>query len=284
MTIGASTWPSLWLSVLLLAVAASLSSYLLSRLGALRGMRPAGRLAIAGATSLFLVAVTIAVLSSSRWASLVSWSADPPVDEGIAIPGRVLAIPGVIPQEVPRSDPAEPTNTARRAISSRTDPLSISTTAVRSSIEEPPHQQLTANRTDYRAVPASVSRTDAAPPDIWGATRCVRLFSRNPDNVLRWTMENECDRPVGIAVTGCNESGSQCEYAGVVLPLKAQRFVLDSEETVYGAVIRFEACLITNQQAYNLIGAALEVRSTDEWRAQWAAVQSRDACLSRVLR
>ncbi len=284
MTIGASTWPSLWLLVLLLALAASFSSYLLSRMGALRGMRPAGRMALAVATILFLVAATSAVLWSSRWASLVSWNADLPSDEEIAVPGRVLAMPSVVSEEVHQPNASEQRKATYRAISSRTSASPGAASDAVNSFEAPATHQSTASRTDGRAGPAPASRTDAASPDIWGAIRCVRLFSRNPDNVLRWTMENECKWPVAIAVRGCNKSESQCEPERIVLPVKAQRPVLDREETVYGAVIRFEACFITQQQAYNLIGAPLEVRSTDEWRAQWAAVQSQDACLSRVLR
>jgi hypothetical protein len=263
MTIG--TWPSLWLLVLLLAVAASLTSYALSRVNALRGMRPAGRLAIAGATVLFLTAVTIALLSSSRWASLVPWSTDRPGDTRIAIPGRVLAIPSVNAQQPPQSHASEPGKATYPATGSRTSgPADTAADAGNSS-------PMLLGYASRAAVPPS--------PDMSKAGDCVRLFHRNPDNALRWTVENECGSPVAITVVICNESRSECASRGMVLPAKLQRPVFDADETVYGADVRFHSCFISGR-ARSLIGEPLEVRSTEEWRAEWEAARLNDPCLS----
>lgn len=131
-----------------------------------------------------------------------------------------------------------------------------------------------------------------AEADPWAATSCVYVFNRDPADLTRWTIENECGAPVGVLFASCSKSPPECsdrqstswEYqsGGIILPGKAQRPVTDEEQTQYGSQIRYIACMAAASLTIELIGQSSESRSSPSWLEQFDVARNGDECLRRI--
>ena len=287
MTLDGSTGlaTSVWLTVVLIVVLASIASYTLSRVRQASGLRPRV-LAIASIAAILLLAgAVLIVLTSSHLRALLP-GADAPEPSA----GRVVRMPGASPTVEPTSRdvpaaraalPSEHSSTTAAGASANPDP----------STQDSPPGRASSLLTEATRVPEP--NAHVVPPasgDPWAATSCVRSYRRDPQNASRWTIENECSWPVAIVLARCDADVSECdvraqwthEPAAFVLPMKGQRPVFAADETREGRTLRMLACYVLTPRAIGLIGEGLETRSTALWREEWDAVRLHDECLARV--
>jgi hypothetical protein len=300
MNFGTSTL----LAVFLIILAASLSSYLLSQWLAARNRSKS--LAWAGVsvgTLLFLAAAVLVVLSISVLAPLHFGARDElsqpmiePAQSSSAIAQSAAASQAMTPSEPASAARGRTTSRAtngeeprKRSFEDAIGPEPVATIASQQSHGEFPGHGATTTRAGS-VVPVAA--------DPWAATRCVRAFHIDPSDLLRWTIENECGRPVGILIAACLQSASECnerqstswkyQRGGMILPGKAQRPVSDAEQTRRGQQVRFLACFITIPEAIQLIGQPIgqpiDMSSDAAASGQFQAVLDQDECLARVQR
>jgi hypothetical protein len=293
MVVGASTL----LVVLLLVLAASLASCLVSQwISPRSGGSTVGWAGISLGTLLLLAAAVIVVVSIS-WLPTIRVSGNDRLSEH-----RI---------GTERSDGriAQPESARESTKSSRsTTSTGATTTGIAAEhIEAGAHGELGALTAATSPGPGEETRAEGidsvalvdvrvsyTTTDPWAATRCVRAFHPDPEDLSRWSLENECGLPVGIVFAACALSSPECDerrsttwkypVGGVILPAKAQRPVTAGEETQYGRQIRHIACIVTTPVAVKLIGLDSETRSSTSWLEQFAAAREQDPCLARVQR
>jgi hypothetical protein len=289
MVLGTAT-----LLIFLLVCAASLASWLFSRWLAARTGRALGWVGIAVGTVFLLVAATIAVLSTGllstlRWSESVADRASTSAQVG-----NLSASP-----ESKHGKGAEQSVQARAgtaALSKVGDRVVDATADEQSAVDEtqPVKQLFRSNTPAGAASTPRTGRTAGVIVDPWAATRCVRSFHPDAEDLDRWSIENECLGPVAVLIATCMQSADECNYrqqaswkyprGGMILPAKWQRPVSMLEDTVRGRQVRFVACLVTTPVAIRLIGSNSETRSSDTWIERFAAARENDECLASVQR
>lgn len=272
----------------LLVTAASLASYLLSQWGPIRSSNTSiSWLAIGIGITLLLAAAAIVVptvelLSGLRLSPDIE-SAEPrrkSTQSGSETAERVLSR-----QEAPTT--AAPTDRgvspgARRYIAEeRSEHRGGIETASMLSSQQPPGTSREAKVSHGVGVVFTEE-------DPWAATNCVYAFNRDPTDLSRWTIENECGAPVGMVFAFCSRCSDRqttswvYQIDGMILPGRAQRPVTSEEETRYGDQIRYVACTVATPLASRLIGQNSEIRSSTSWVQQFDAARNDDECLRRV--
>jgi hypothetical protein len=291
------------LVVLLLVLAASLASYLLSQwISPRNNSRTVGWAGISLGTLLLLAAAVIVVVSIS-WLPTIRFSGNDRLSEhrigtersdgGIRQPEQ----PGSVREAVPAESLLGATSTGTRRTTGisgenmrensardhdEIDALTVATSS--------PGEEIRAQ--DLDSIAPVGMRVSYTTTDPWAATRCVRAFHPDPEDLNRWSLENECGLPVGIVFAACAQSPPECDerrstswkypVGGVMLPAKAQRPVTAAEETQHGRQIRHIACIVTTPVAVKLIALDSETRSSTSWLEQFAAAREQDPCLARV--
>ena len=279
---------SVWLTVVLVVVLASIASLTLSRVRQTSGVRPRV-LAVASIAAIVLLAAAVFIaLAPGHLPALLP---------GIGGPETSAARGAQMADEPWASEPASAAAAAARPAESSSATASASVIPGPAA-SDPADQGSLPDRAVLLLTDASSAReanpyvVAPATEEPWGAMACVRSYRRDPENVSRWTIENECSRPVAIVLARCATDAAECDAralwsheSGVfALPMKLQRPVFAADETREGRVLRLLACHVTSPRAIELIGEGLETRSTDAWQENWDAVVLRDECLSRVER
>jgi hypothetical protein len=285
---------------ILFIAAASLASYFVSQWNELRGraVNLGWMTAIVG-TTLLLAAAAIFILAMGfvptlRLALLSApdkkvVAADSPFSsaQGVAnveresraqAPKGTAAIRGDGPV-VPR----DRVGTTERDLEARIQVASGSPLTAASSI--------TSTTTTGVATTADVSRFLPS-GNPWAATSCVIALNRDPSELERWTLENECGVPVAILIASCSRESGNCEHGRspswdyrqglMLLPGKAQRYVTVDEETRYGTLIRYVACSLTSDLTIGLIGQSGDSRTSSEWQDRFEQAVNGDECMSLV--
>ncbi|GFE84917.1 hypothetical protein GCM10011487_69170 [Steroidobacter agaridevorans] len=276
----------------LLVTAASLASYLLSQWNSIRNSNLSiSWVVISIGVTLLLAAAAIVVLTVGLLSELrLSPNIESAEPRRQSTPwGRGTAERVVAPQAAPTTAaPAE---------------SDISPAAGRTIAEKhPEHRSEIARASALNSPQPSEAPAEAKAPhgaglvfteaDPWAATNCVYALNRDPADLTRWTIENECGAPVGVVFASCSKSPLECsdrqstswEYPieGMILPGRAQRPVTYEEETRYGSQIRYVACMVATPLAIELIGESREIRSSPSWVEQFDAARNGDECLTRV--
>jgi hypothetical protein len=286
------------LLIFLLVCAASLASYLFSRWLAARTGRTIGWAAIALGTVFLLAAATIAVLatgllSALQWPERAADEASTPAQVGDLSP---------VPE--PAHGEGTEQQTAGQSIQARTGTAARPRTGDRPVGATSPAQSAAGETQWVEKISSSGTSADAAsapPPgraagvivNPWAATRCVRAFHPDPEDLDRWSIENECLGPVAVLLAICMQSADECnarqavswkyQRGGMILPAKAQRPVSVLEDTLRGRQVRFVACFVTTPAAIGLIGSNSETRAS-AWLEQFATARENDECLADVQR
>jgi hypothetical protein len=295
MNFGASTL----LAVFLIVLAASLSSWLLSQwLAARNRSKPLAWAGVSAGTLLFLAAALLAVLSISFLAPLPFAGRDGQPMIEPATSGSAIAQSAEVLQAMPTSERASAA--AERAASRTSDYEEPRRKSLDDVVEPEPVAALASLRANGElpghAVATTTSPGSVVPvaADPWAATRCVRAFHIDPSDLLRWTIENECGRPVGILIATCPRSAVECterqstawQYprGGMILPGQTQRPVTDAEQTRHGQQVRFVACFVTTPEAIHLIGRPSDMSDEAGAADRLQDVLARDECIARVQR
>jgi hypothetical protein len=286
------------ITIFLLVTAASLVSYLLSQWSFIRnGDKTIGWLAIGISTLLLMAAAAMVVLTTSWLPTLHLWPNDEKAERTrkSAQFGPGIAESVLHPLEASTEAPSAkigPAVSEDRGVSPTAGRYATAGDSGRRTGSEAVSapNSLQSSQAHWEAE-SGVGRVSAA-VDPWAATNCVYAFNLDPADLTRWTIENECGVPVGIVFASCSASAPECngrqsrswEYQsdGMVLPGKAQRPVFYQEQTQYGRVIRYVACVVATPLAVKLIGQSSETRSSQSWAAQFDAARSSDECLTRV--
>jgi hypothetical protein len=286
---------STWLTIVLLVLAASLASYLLSQWSPIRD-RAIAWAGIGLGTTWLIAAVAILVISAGFVAKLsfVKPTLDPQtmIKPPNARAGQVNPL-----LETVVTDPNEPTGA--EAGSERT-PNHLSARAPKNesgsgdlpqSAAKDQEQVATGGNLTPAVIDPAVSSA-AASVDPWAATQCVVVLQRDPAEPTRWTIENDCGAPVGVIVAACTQTAVDCEAAGVtswkysydevLLPNKAWRTITEAEQTVFGEQILDAACIVSAPAAIELIGMDAHARASDTWRADFSIAREADPCLLQL--
>jgi len=283
------------LVIVLLVVAASLASYLVSQWSAISGGRGvvASIALTAGATALLIAAAMVLLTLYSP--SLLRFHDDGGANARSTGAGRASGLlaqsPSAHVSQSGISDVLATQAGGRRSVSALTQPhapRSPSQTATLTAVT-PSTSRAGANRMHTDTYLPRGALTTAGP---WAATTCVHALRRDPDNPTRWTIENECGTPVGIVFAACDEAPTQCDapragfwtydVGGMFLPSQAQRSVTDDEETRYGRQIRYVACSVTNAAAVALLGEDSAEQSTPARLERFDAAVENDECVQQV--
>lgn len=139
---------------------------------------------------------------------------------------------------------------------------------------------------------AAYAGASSPSPDPWAATSCVVAINLDPDDLSRWTLENDCDAPVGVVLATCAESIHECatprstswryEPKGMILPAKHQRPTTAAEQTRIGRGLRYVACFVTSPDAVRLIGMSIAEQTSSSRAPEFAMARESDECLARV--
>lgn len=276
--------------ILFLTVLASFGSFWWSRYAHSTHQSPLGWTALAIGTVFLLTAVAIVVMTSSRL-SLVPWLAQGDQKAIVGSPSAEEA--GSRANPFQRLDARAPSQQVTPKISS-SDPSS----KVRERQLAVSVQRTSTARSDAGAPMSDHAKRRSGVPafnaaDPWAATRCVIPIRRDPADLTRWTVENDCPFAVGIVIATCSDSGS-CEQNatqrwayeahGIVLPEKAQRSVTVREQTFFGQHVERLACALSSERAIQLIGESSEVRASEEWQREFDEARAVDDCLAWVAR
>lgn len=283
---GASTS----ITIVLLVLAASLASYLLSQWSPIRNKAIAWA-GIGLGTTWLIAAVAILAISAAFVAKLsfVKPALDPRtmIEPPNARTGQVNPLLETVNPSEPAAGDALPERTpsrqSDRAPSHETggDDLPRSATTARDQVAA------TANP----AAPA-VGASAAAYVDPWAATQCVVVLQRDPAEPTRWTIENDCGATVGVIIAACAHTAVDCEagaaawkysYDEILLPNKVRRTITEAEQTVFGEHIRDAACIVAAPAAVELIGMDAHARASDTWRADFSIARETDPCLMQLL-
>lgn len=284
------------LLIFLLVCGASLASYVFSRWLAARTGRAIGWTGIALGTVFLLAAATITVLSTSVLSTL-QWPGRAADDASASarignLSASSEAAHGGRTQESARQP--TPSRSGAATQSKAGDRIVDTVDSEQSSAgESQPIKQLFLSDAAGDATRAPHSgRTAGVIVDPWAATRCVRSFRPDSEDLDRWSVENECLEPVAVLIATCSQSVEECnprqamswkyQRGGMILPAKWQRPVSALEDTARGRQVRFVACLVTTPIAIRLIGSDSETRSSAAWLEQFAIARENDECLQRV--
>jgi hypothetical protein len=287
----------------LLVTAASLAGYLLSQWSSIHnGGIGIGWVAISIGTTLLLAAAAIVVLMVGL---LPTMRLSPNIESAEQMRKSTQLGRGTAEGVLDRQEASTETLNATIGANASTD-RGVSSSAGRYIVEGDPEHRSgmeTASALSPLQTPGEPreAKSGAAPygvglvftnTDPWAATNCVYAFNRDPAELTRWTIENECGAPVGVVFASCSKSPPECsgpqsaswEYQidGMTLPGKAQRPVTDEEETRYGSQIRYIACMVAAPLTIKLIGQSSEARSSPSWFEQFDAARNGDECLARV--
>jgi hypothetical protein len=291
------------LVIFLLALAASLASYLLRQWAFTSGRHRTFAWAGISLAATLLLAATVVVVLSISFLPQRLFTQDDRATEPMIKPAQSGSA-------ITHSDPAgeaSPEQSLRTARNARVESGSDHRRTRDSQVDEKssdlrdgpePQAAATSLATDAERraaadIAARVSNTGVvASADPWGATKCVVPVHLDPANPTRWTIKNDCGAPVGIVLATCMRSAPECnvskawqyEEDGMVLPAKYQRSVTEAEQTRTGHQLRHLACTVTTPAAIRLIGLDSETRSSPSWRAEFESVRERDECLNRVKR
>ena len=248
--------------VFLLVTAASLASYALSHWSSIRGALGLSWAATSIGTAMLLVAAAIVVLTFVFKGPL--WRPNLGTEQQMtqrAVASEETSARAIeaflVPSGTADTSATSAKPTARSSRNRRSDDDSPT-----SSNNQPQEMKaaVTPSTTRLNAAPSGASRDN----DPWGATRCVHAY--HPGNDLtEWKIENDCDLPVGVLVSGCDKGAGPC--GPMIFPTKAQRPITLKEQIVFASSINYVACFAATPSVIHLIGAPSEERSTDSWRA-----------------
>lgn len=283
------------LIVLLLVSAATLASYALSHWSSSRGAGGSvGWAATSIGTTMLLTAAAIAVLAfvfrGLLWPS--HSEAEPELIESAGStntrsPFGVAAAETPPSATAPSSAPADQTArvSGNRHLSQATSPPQRGS---KQSITSSPRQTAEHDQTARNSTPLPTF-SELSP---WAAMLCVHLFNPDLSEPTRWKVENGCDVPVGVILSSCVGSSTECndpastswKYPShdTIFPAQLQRPITLEEQTVRAREVRYVACFVSTPLAVQLIGAPSDERSSASWREQFEAVRESDACLMRV--
>lgn len=263
--------------VFLLVTAASLASYALSHWSSVRGVVNMGWAATSLGTTMLLVAAAIVVLTfvfrGPLWRP--NLGGEQQVRERAAAPEETSARrrEASSPSSGAASTSAAGANQAARSSRDRHAAEDLSD----SMVGEPQTTTaaITPSKTRLSSAPAAAYRND----DPWAATRCVHVYHPGSD-LTEWKIDNDCDLPVGVRISGCDANTGPC--GPMIFPSKLQRPIALDEQIVYGASIHHVACFAATASVIYLISAPSEERATDSWREQFAAARASDSCLLQI--
>lgn len=263
--------------VFLLVTAASLASYALSHWGLIRGALNLSWAATSIGTTMLLVAAAIVVLTfvfrGPLWRP--NLGAEQQMHERAVASEEISARQlesSLIPSGAAQTSALAGNHSARSPRNRHEADVSPAATA----IEPEASKAATApSHTRLSSTPPGAFRID----DPWGATRCVHVYHPGSDPT-EWKIDNDCDLPVGVHVTGCDKGAGPC--GSMVLPSKGQRPIPLEEQIVYGHNVRHVACFAATASVIYVISAPSEERATDSWREQFEAARMSDSCLLSI--
>jgi hypothetical protein len=263
--------------VFLLVTAATLASYALSHWSWVRGTVGAGWAATSIGTTMLLVAAAIVVLTFVFKGPL--WQRNLGMEQRLR--EAAVASKEILPREAiasasaDSSAPALPTTSHEAP---RTPATTANSPAPAAAEEQPQDPAVARVVAQMFAGPSSPLQPAFNALDPWAATRCVRAYHPGSDDT-EWKIENECDPPVGLIISGCDY---EQECGSKVVPSKLQRSIPLDEQTAHGRDVRVRACFADTPSVIYLMGAASEERATNTWREQFEAARANDGCLLRI--
>ncbi|WP_116808179.1 hypothetical protein [Steroidobacter cummioxidans] len=276
--------------VFLLVIAASLASYLLSQWSSIRNSKISiGWVAISMGTTFLLVAAAIVVLTVGL---LLKLRLSPNIELAERVRKSAQLDGGtaqrVLDRKEASADRGVSPGASRSIAEGRSEHRSgIEPVSALGSAQATSAQREAKSGTASQGV--GLIFTEADP---WAATNCVYAFNRDPADLTRWTIENECGAPVGVVFASCSKSPPECsanestswvyQRDGMIFPGRVQRPVTYEEETRYGSQIRYVACMVAAPVTIQLIGQSSESRSSSSWREQFEAARNSDECLIHV--
>lgn len=264
--------------VFLLVTAASLASYALSHWSSIRGAIGLSWAATSLGTTMLLVAAAIVVLTfvfrGPLWRP--NLGAEQPMRERAAASEETSASEleaSLVPSGAVGISPAVASQSAHSPRNRRSleDDSLVPTPSEPQVSKAPPAP----SGPKLSSAPAGAFKDN----DLWGATRCVHAYHPGSD-LTEWKIDNDCDLPVGVRVSGCDANAGPC--GPMIFPSKLQRPITLEEQTVFGFNVSYVACFASTAAVIYLIGAPSEERATDAWREQFEVARSGDSCLLQI--